>query len=274
MKRCVRCVLGFLSLLAAGCVGANAAEMTSLPPLPPGNSWYNWTSLYIGGNVGGAWGTTSAQGTDASPLGTSAYSGSANSSGWVAGGQAGANFQFADRWVVGAVADGDWSRISSSSSGCSIITTGASAGLASGCGTRNVQLNDFGTVRGRVGYAFSNLLFYGTGGWAWGNSAGTHTTTCVSSTVAHCPGASTTFTGGTASFSNALNGWAAGAGIEWGFLRSWTVRMEYLHVEFDNVQTGFGTTLTTARGTSSVASSISSNNGFDMVRVGLNYLFR
>jgi outer membrane immunogenic protein len=31
----------------------------------------------------------------------------------------------------------------------------------------NVQ----GTVRGRFGYAFNNVLLYGTGGWAYGGSA-------------------------------------------------------------------------------------------------------
>ena len=272
MKRSVRWVLGIVLLLIVGRAGANAQVMTP-PPLPPGNSWYNWTGFYFGGNVGGGWGSTSASGTDTSRLGTSAFGGSENSSGWVAGGQAGANFQFAERWVVGVVADGDWARISGSSTGCSTFTT---TGLTSGCGTNKSQLNDFGTVRGRFGYAFGNLLFYGTGGGAWGNSTGTHSTTCVSSTspVAICPGASTAFTGGAASFSHTLTGWTAGAGIEWGILRNWTVRLEYLHVEFDGVVTGFSTTTTTARGANTITSSMSSNNGFDVVRVGVNYLFR
>ena len=272
MKRSVRCVLGILLLLIALPVGTYAADITSPPPLPPGNSWYNWTALYIGGNVGGGWGNTSSNGTDNSPLGTATFGGSANSSGWLGGGQVGGNFEFAERWVVGIVADGDWARVSGSSSGCSILTTGAT----SGCGTNSAQLSDFGTVRGRFGYALSNLLFYGTGGWAWGNSSGTHTTTCVSSTapVALCPGVSTPFTGGAASFSNALTGWTAGAGMEWGFLRNWTVRVEYLHLEFDNISTGFNTTVTAGHRKLPVATGISSDSGFDIVRVGLSYLFR
>ena len=267
MKRSVRCVLSVFLLLIAFPIGTHAAGVTSPPPLPPGTSWYNWTALYVGGNVGGGWGSTSSNGTDVGPLGTASSSGSANSSGWLGGGQVGGNFEFAERWVVGIVADGDWAKISGSSSGCSTLATGATTG----CATNSAHLSDFGTARGRFGYASGNMLFYGTGGWAWGNSSGTHTTTCVSS---GCPGASTAFTGGTASFSNSLNGWTAGAGIEWGFLRNWTVRLEYLHLEFDNISTGFNTTITTGRRTIPVSTSGSSNSGFDVMRVGLSYLFR
>jgi len=269
----VRCVLGVLFLLIAAPLGAKAAEITSPPPLLPGNNWYDWTAFYVGGNAGGGWGNTSSSGTDVSGIRTATFSNSANSSGWLAGGQIGGNFEFARRWVIGIEADGDWAKISGSASGCATLTTGP----AIACGTDSAHLNDFGTVRGRFGYAFGNLLAYGTGGWAWGNSSGTHTTTCVSSLaapVALCPGASAAFAGGTASFSNSLTGWTAGAGLEWGFLRNWTVRLEYLHVEFDNISTGFSTTVTTGHGSGSVAASGSSNSGFDIVRIGLNFLFR
>ncbi|HYA66583.1 MAG TPA: outer membrane beta-barrel protein [Burkholderiaceae bacterium] len=268
MKCSARYVLGVLSLMIAVPLTANAAP----PPLPPG-SWYNWTALYVGGNVGGGWGNTSSNGTDVAGPRTATFSSSANSSGWLGGGQVGGIFEFAERWVIGIEADGDAAKISGTSSGCSTFANG----VVRGCGTDTAQLGDFGTVRGRFGYAFGNLLFYGTGGWAWGNSSGNHTTTCVSSLtapVALCPGASTAFSGGAASFSDSLTGWTAGAGLEWGFLRNWTARVEYLHVQFDNVSTGFSTTVTTGRGTTSVVTSTASNNGFDIVRVGLNFLFR
>jgi hypothetical protein len=50
--------------------------------------------------------------------------------------------------------------------------------------------------------------------------------------------------------------------------------VEYLHLEFDNISTGFNTTITAGRKTSPIATSISSDSGVDIVRVGLNYLFR
>ena len=90
---------------------------------------------------------------------------------------------------------------------------------------------------------------------------------------AACPGTTIPFTGGNYSYSNSLSGWTAGAGIEWGFVPNWTLRVEYLHLEFDNVATnavgsdvigGFANTFT-VHGVSS--------GGVDLVRVGLNYLF-
>ena len=36
----------------------------------------------------------------------------------------------------------------------------------------------FGTVRGRVGYAFNNVLFYGTGGLAFGELKGENCVAC------------------------------------------------------------------------------------------------
>jgi outer membrane immunogenic protein len=43
---------------------------------------------------------------------------------------------------------------------------GASAGVP-GLLTVNDKINDLGTVRGRVGFAFNQFLFYGTGGFVW-----------------------------------------------------------------------------------------------------------
>jgi outer membrane immunogenic protein len=265
---CVFRIFGILLLLIGVPAGARASE----PLLAPGDSWYNWTGIYLGGNLGGGWGSTGSNGSETSRLGNATFNGSGTSSGWVGGGQVGGNFEIANRWVIGLEADGDWTEISGSSSGCSTLATGAT----SGCGTNHAQLDDFGTARGRFGYAFSNLLLYGTGGWAWANSSGSHTTTCVSSIspLAQCPGKSTAFTGGTASFSDSLTGWTAGAGVEWGFLRNWTFRVEYLHVQFDNVSSSFATTITTGGGTVPVASSVSSNNNFNIVRMGFNFLFK
>jgi outer membrane immunogenic protein len=86
------------------------------------------------------------------------------------------------------------------------------------------------------------------------------------------------FTGGTSSYSNTLSGWAAGAGLEWGFLPHWTARVEYLHLEFDDVVSSYSATeLIAIPGvgptTSTTMYGARSNTGIDTVRVGLNYLF-
>jgi outer membrane immunogenic protein len=263
---------GFLAINAIQV--ANAADMgappmpTKAPILPP--PLFNWTGFYIGGNVGGGWGHENFSGTDTNAAGVAAYSGSATSSGALGGGQIGLNYEFPNQWVIGVEADGDWADIRGTSSACGTYVTGALIGTVAGCGSNNATLNDFGTVRGRLGYAWNNVLFYGTGGWAWGNVSGTHTQTCVG---AGCPGASLPFTGGGASLSNSLSGWTAGAGVEWGFLPNWTLRLEYLHLEFDNVATSYNSVVTINAVQFPLAHATSSSGGVDLVRVGLNYLF-
>ena len=239
------------------------------PVTPIALAW-SWTGFYLGAHVGGGWGYESFNGSFVNPRATGTSSGTGNSSGWLGGGQIGMNYEFAGPWLVGVEVDGDWANISGSASSCSTYTTGAHVGFTSGCATSKVTLNDFGTVRGRLGYVYENVLFYGTGGWVLGNSSGTHVATCEG---VLCPATSTAFSGGTALFSNSLSGWAAGAGIEWRFLPRWTLRAEYLHLEFDNVTTRFAAAVTTSLGTTPVNHSISSNNGIEIARFGVSYLF-
>ena len=71
------------------------------------------------------------------------------------------------------------------------------------------------TVRGRAGYAWDRILFYGTGGAAFGN---------VQTVAGALPYDSVTQTG-----------WTAGAGVEWAFLPNWTAKVEYLYVDLGNL---------------------------------------
>ncbi len=134
------------------------------PPLPA--PVFNWTGFYLGGNFGGGWGhsdfTSTFAGTVAGiPLPTTQTTGSGNGSGIVGGGQIGFNYQFLGNWVAGIEADIDAAHIAGSKSACLSTTSGT----IFGCGSRDSTIEDFGTVRGRLGYAFNNVLVYGTGGW-------------------------------------------------------------------------------------------------------------
>ena len=68
----------------------------------------------------------------------------------------------------------------------------------------------FGTVRGRAGYALSNILFYGTAGLAFGELRGETFGLSESHTTA---------------------GWTAGVGAEFGFAPNWSAKIEYLYVD-------------------------------------------
>jgi hypothetical protein len=98
------------------------------------------------------------------------------------------------------------------------------------------KIDDFGTVRGRFGYAFDNLLLYGTGGFAWANETVTDTETCNG---IKCPTKSSVFAFNSASSSATPDGWAAGGGLEWRFLPNWTLRVEYLHLQFNGISNTF-----------------------------------
>ena len=155
----------FVGILATAAVTgmARAADLplpTKAPPAP----LYDWTGFYVGGNVGYGWGHTDVTGSSSSVLlgvaTPSTFAGGLNSSGVLGGGQIGFNYQFAPHWVAGIEADIDGAGINGSTNTCSATT----AGVAVGCDTAALKLTDFGTVRGHLGYAWNNMLLFGTGG--------------------------------------------------------------------------------------------------------------
>ena len=135
--------------------------------------------------------------------------------------------------VVGAEADLQWSGQKSALNLAGITLTD--------------RINTFGTVRGRAGIAADRLLFYGTGGWAYG-------TWRTDLTV---PGA------GSANYSISRSAWAAGAGVEGAFAGNWTAKLEYLFLDSGKITDS--TTLPGVTFTNWVRDNV--------VRVGVNYLF-
>ena len=132
-------------------------------------------------------------------------------------------------------------------------------------------------MRGRVGYttgATGDLMWYGTGGYAYGqfkssvtqSSAGT-----MGITGASVP-APTFTSAGAFNASQNRSGWTAGGGVEgalWG--TGWTWKFEYLHLDFDRVNYVFTTVATGTASPSVVTRSVKFTD--DIVRVGLNYRF-
>jgi outer membrane immunogenic protein len=260
-------------MLALSVLNASAADinrkplLTKAPPVHPApvSPVYNWTGFYLGGNVGYGWShrdfTRTFTATSASGQLSATNSGSDDGKGWLGGGQIGFNYQFLGNWVAGIEADIDAAHITSSTSACF-------TGVTTVCGTRDTDIKDFGTVRGRLGYAFNNWLVYGTGGWAWARGNNTTQITCVG---VGCPGASALpATPAPVSVDVNPSGWAAGGGVEWAFLPNWTLRAEYLHLQFDGV-----TEDRSIQGVLPVfiTTHVSSNVSVDLVRVGLNYQF-
>ena len=106
---------------------------------PPVVVAYSWMGPYVGANLGYQWGETTNNPTEPSGI---------------AGGlQAGYNFQ-SGQFVFGGEAD--------------IQLSGAEDTFA----PWKFSNPWFGTVRGRAGVAMNNILFYATGGLAYGNLRG------------------------------------------------------------------------------------------------------
>ena len=150
MKRSLAAALGALALVAS--LPASAADLPArgMPYKAPAYApMYNWTGFYLGINGGGAFGDSGWNG-----LGVSNSPG-----GGMVGGTIGYNWQgMGSPWVFGLEGDVDWSGVSDSTT-CGAFT----------CQTKNTW---FGTVRGRLGYAFDRTLVYGTGGFAYGSGGG------------------------------------------------------------------------------------------------------
>jgi outer membrane immunogenic protein len=183
---------------------AGAASAADLPRKAPAMvapvPVFSWTGFYLGINGGYGWGSTRGDLLD--PL--FGGPGQFDVDGWLAGGQIGFNYQFpGSGFVIGLEADYQWASLEGDISVLGIVAARA-------------ELERFGTVRGRLGWAWDRFMIYGTGGWAFGGRV--EASVPFGLLVVH---------------SRDMSGWTAGAGIEWAFAPNWSAKLEYLHIEFD-----------------------------------------
>ena len=254
---------------------ASAADMPVKAPVGPVAAQYNWTGFYIGGNVGGGWGSDTGGGWDSfvdpgNNFGTAAYFAAGYNvlpgvkpNGVIGGLQLGYNWQVSPTWVLGLVADLQASDMHASSG----ATATPPPGTATTIQSNSSKIDWFGTLRSRIGYAANNWLFYATGGLAFGS--------VKTSLSYYCD--TTCFLGpylfsGSQTTTNV--GWAAGAGIELGLAPRWTVGVEYLHFDLGNIST----TATYVSGIAAftvTSTTFTANSKFagDVVRAMLNYKF-
>ena len=172
---------------------------------PPPPMIYRWTGPYIGANLGYQFGETSNNPTEPSGI---------------AGGlQAGYNWQ-SGNFVFGGETD--------------INLSNANDVFA----PWKFSNPWFGTLRARAGIAFNNVLFYATGGLAYGGIDAERVG--LSETQTHL-------------------GWTAGGGVEFGITQAWSAKVEYLYLSY--AERAYSVTGT--------------DNGLDMnlIRFGVNYRF-
>jgi outer membrane immunogenic protein len=223
---------------------ALAADLSSEFKAPPMAPAFNWGGFYAGLDLGGALASdTVVQSTRVEPFSSTKVS----SSGVVGGGQLGFNWVPTPNWLLGVEAD---------VSGADLNGTATYIGKPQ----FNEKVDAFGTARGRAGYVANNWLFYGTGGFAWSDD--TFTRTQISADATGTPPL-----GDVRTNAPMRTGWTAGGGIEWGFARNWTARVEYLHLDLSDETFSF-------TASNNVFRSIDEGRlNIDTVRLGVNYLF-
>jgi outer membrane immunogenic protein len=243
---------------------AVAADLSLPAKEPPYPTAYQWTGFYIGPNFGYEFGRYNAIGSvtvggvpAAGGVGVSSFTSNYNNSGIFGGGQFGFNYEFPSHLVLGFEADVEAANLNGSASGC----------RGGGCQSLTSNINNFGSLRLRLGYAFDNILIYGTGGGAWANTRATSTITAVPAGT--LPGLAIP---ASSNFSTSAIGYTAGGGIEYGVLRNVTIKAEYLWTQFNGIQSTYNYGFADVAGTIPVVGNHTASLSMNTVRVGLNIL--
>ena len=181
---------------------AFAADLPSRAPPPvylPPPPLFTWTGLYMGGQIGYAWGSDPI---DVVVNGANVAFFNTQPTGVIGGAHVGYNLQIA-QWVAGLEGTVDGSGLE----GTRRSVTGVSMSTRT-----EVQ----GSIRARVGVAFDRVLIYGTGGVAFAGF-----------TDGYLAGF-----GATETDSKTRTGWTVGGGLEYAVTNNWSIRAEYRYSDF------------------------------------------
>jgi outer membrane immunogenic protein len=274
MKKLLTSLAAFTALTAA----ASAADLPrrAAPPVFVPVPVFTWTGFYFGINAGYGFDVGTNRGNTftvpaaflAAPAGpnTVAFNNSSQE-GFTGGGQIGYNYQFTpgSGLVVGVEADAQYVDFGRNRNNVAFNNLAAGFGLTDPRGL--ASLDYFGTVRGRIGYAFDKVLFYGTGGFAYGSGS-----------------AERSF-GGFRGNDDFRTGYAAGGGIEYAlptdsflnFFKSSavTLKVEGLYVNLDRGTRNANAFVINPVGTpvAFVPGASRRSDEFAVIRAGLNYKF-
>jgi high affinity Mn2+ porin len=209
--------------------GADIKLPVKAPYLQP---VFDWTGFYIGGHTGYSRGSSTAALSD--PIPASSVTDS-RFSGVIGGVQAGYNWRLPSGLLLGVEADLTFPNYLPSNSITSRLVSPRSDLFE--------EWDYFGTARGRIGYTSGPWLAYVTGGLAYAGERFINMP-AVGSDEKH--------------IGHRL-GWAAGAGVEYGFAPHWSVRLEYLYSQFEKANVVFPS-----------GTQYASTLDFQQLRIGLN----
>lgn len=218
----MRKILLASTALAAMTVSALAADEIAAPAAA------GWSGYYLGAVGAYEYG---AEKYSERSIGAESLLG--DMSGFVGGITAGANHQNGNA-VIGIEGDYSFGSIDGIAQG------NPPFGCGSGCG---LEVENFASLRARLGYSFGQTLAYGTAGWGFANA------------VASVQGLGTLG-------EDHLTGPVWGVGVEHLFAGKWSAKLEYLHVDLGRLEIP-----------TSCNTQCYSDVGFESIRFGLNYHF-
>jgi outer membrane immunogenic protein len=192
--------LSLLGLMAGSAVAADMPVKAAYKA--PVVSVYSWTGCYIGGNGGGLWVRK-----DWNVTATGAVIGSHDANSWVAGVQAGCDYQFAGGFVIGIQGDYDWTN-----------AQGTNVDQVQPAWTDRTTVKSVSTVTARVGYAWDRFLGYVKGGAAWERDSYDVYVTATNAAVRTA--------------AETRNGWTVGIGGEYAFTNFLSAFVEYNYYNF------------------------------------------
>jgi outer membrane immunogenic protein len=297
MRRSTIAAIAAVSTIALTQI-ASAADLPRKAPeyAPPPPPPYSWTGFYIGGNAGFSGGKA---GTDFSVapvivdtnIGSVIVPGAVASesphlNGLIGGGQIGYNWQFSSNWVVGLEADIQASGEKGGRGfgipfdfffvppGPGVVIQERVRGSATA--DYEAKISWFGTVRGRIGYAWDRVMVYATGGLAYGEVKlqGTSTVSgIIGNVLPPIPSPGPAFSIAHAVGHSQVNtGWTVGVGAEVALGGNWTGKFDYLYIDLGSLNDPDDGLV--------IVNSVSGGQTFthtkytdNIFRVGLNYKF-
>lgn len=194
---------------------------------------FSWTGFYLGGNVGYGWGTSESTG-DAGAFNGLTSGFDVNPSGWIGGLQAGYNWQTGNL-LFGLEGD--------------LGILGLDDRESSGGAFVEAEYGGYGALTARVGFTDDRWLFYLKGGAALAN-------------IENRAGAIGDPTDLTVADETRW-GWTIGGGAEFAFHPNWSMKIEYLYMDF-----GSDTS------TNTDGNIYRHENDLHTIKVGLNYRFQ
>jgi outer membrane immunogenic protein len=250
-------VVAFVTAVAAGgfVASAFAADMPVKAP-PMMAPAYNWSGFYVGVNAGAAvdpahvqtttvYSATGYFASTSVPAIASAGDQTFHTPGFTGGIQAGYNWQI-NQTVLGLETDFNYMGLKGSTTNSALYPCCAPTSFTI---NQSVKTDWLFTLRPRLGWAANNWLFYVTGGLAATQIKADYLFTDTFATANE-----------SASINKTKAGWALGGGVEYGLAGPWSLKAEYLHVDFGSVSTT-STNLTTNVGATAWPTNVYTHGG-------------